>query len=312
MKNKQYIQQTLIAITLICSLGACENCLFKKTTTGLQYRVVHKCDGPRPQNGEIMFLDMLYKTEGGETVFNSAEQDIPIAVQYCDSVYQKDGGLKEAISMLQKGDSTIFKLSAKALLGHGFEQIAAQHKLAENSTLFLHLSVKNIMSEKAFRMWEEKQHNIMQEKAKQQLQKDVEAIDSYLQENKITAHATTSGLRYVIDKPGQGPSLKPGNTVKVNYTGQTLDGQIFDTSLAEVAENHGLYSPARTYEPIVLQLGSSQVIQGWEEGIKLLRKGAKARLFIPSTLAYGSHAVGDSIKPNTILIFDVELVDVSL
>ena len=303
MRNKKYIQQTLIAITLICSLGACDNCFFKKTATGLQYKVVHKGEGPGPQDGEMMLFDMLYKTEGGKTLLNSAEQDIPIALQYYDSVYQKDGGLKEAISMLQKGDSTIFKLSAKALLGGGFEQAAAQHNLDENSTLFLHLSVKDIMPEDAFREWEEKQYN-------QQLQKDVEAIDSYLKENKITAQSTASGLRYVIDQPGQGTSLQPGNKVKVNYTGKTLEGKVFDTSLAEVAEKQGIHNPLRAYEPLEFELGSRQVIQGWEEGITLLKKGAKARLFIPSTLAYGEHAVGEHIKANSILIFEVELVDI--
>lgn len=314
MRNKKYIQQTLIAITLICSLGACDNCFFKKTATGLQYKVARKGEGPGPKDGEVMLFDILYKTKGGKTLFNSAEQDIPIVLQYYDSVYQKDGGLKEAISMLQKGDSTIFKLSAKALLGGDFEQAAAQHNLDESSTLLLHLSVKDIMPEDAFREWEAKQYNLMQEKwkekAEQQLQKDVEAIDSYLKENKITAQSTASGLRYVIDQPGWGTSPQPGNKVKVNYTGKTLEGKVFDTSLAEVAEKQGVHNPLRAYEPLEFELGSKQVIQGWEEGITLLKKGAKARLFIPSTLAYGEHTVGEHIKANSILIFEVELVDI--
>ena len=86
---------------------------------------------------------------------------------------------------------------------------------------------------------------------------------------------------------------------------------MFDTSLADVAEQHGIHNPQRTYEAIAFQLGVGQVIQGWDEGIMGLRQGARARLFIPSTMAYGSHGTGNGLIPaNAVLIFDIELVDV--
>jgi len=315
MKHKKHLQQTLIAITLICSLGACDKCSFKTTSTGLRYKIAHQGKGPKPQDGEVMLLDMCYQTEDGKTLFNSAEQEFPIALQYYDSLYQKkDGGLQEAISMLQKGDSIIFKLAAQTLLGDNFEQIAAQHNLQENDNLLLHLSVKDIMQEGDFRKWEEEQYAALQtkwkEKAEQQLQEDIAAIDKYLQENKIVAQATDSGLRYVIDEPGHGPTPQPGDTVKVSYTGKTLEGKVFDTSLAETAEKHDIHNPLRTYEPIEFKLGEGRVIPGWEEGIRLIKKGGKARLFIPSTLAYGAQAAGTHIKPNAILMFEVELVNI--
>mgnify|MGYP005852174805 CR=1 FL=1 len=315
MKNRKYIQTGFIALVLVATLGACSKGVFKKTNTGLQYQVAQKGKGPKPQDGQFMLFDMLYQTEQGKTLFNSADQEIPLALQYYDSVYQKDGGFKEVVSMLQKGDSTIFKLSAKTLLGQGFEHIAKQHALEDSATLLLHMHVKDVMSEENFKEWEEKQFNMMKEQWKEQatkqLKKDLETIDNYLVANKLTAHTTDSGLRYVIDKPGQGDHPKPSNTVKVNYIGKTLEGQVFDTNLVETAKQHGVHNPLRTYEPLQFKIGECQVIAGWEEGIKLLTKGAKARLFIPSTLAYGVQAVGEHIKANENLVFEVELVDIS-
>jgi FKBP-type peptidyl-prolyl cis-trans isomerase FkpA len=317
MKLKKKLSQILLIGLVLSTLGSCAQIFFKSTPTGLKYKVVHKGPGPKPQDGEIVIFNMLYKTEKGQMLFNSADQEMPLALQYYDSVYQKDGGLKEVISMLQKGDSTIFKLSAKTLLGDGFEQVAAKHHLEDNTTLLLHMNVQDVMSKEAFKDWEEKQINVMQEKwklqAAEQLQKDLEIIDKYLAENKIEAQHTASGLRYVIEQPGhQGAKYpKPGDMVKVHYTGKTLDGKVFDTSLDSVAQAHGVHNPMRTYEPLAFQVGEGQVIPGWDEGIMLLTKGTKARLFIPSPLAYGSYTLGEVIKPHTILVFEVELIDVN-
>ncbi len=316
MKNRTYLSQILMSVLILGTLGSCEKCFFKKTATGLEYKIVKKGPGPKPQDGQIVLFDMFYKTKKGDIIFNSADQEMPLALQYADSVYQKDGGLKEVISMLEKGDSTIFKLNAKTLLGAGFEQVAAKHHLSDQETLLLHMHVQDVMSQAEFRAWEEKKLETMEaqwkEKAAKQLQTDIELIDNYLKEQQLTAQSTDSGLRYIIDKPGQNSANmpKPGNTVKVHYTGKTLAGKVFDTSLAAVAQEHGIHNPMRTYEPLEFKLGQGQVIPGWEEGIMLLSKGTKARLFIPSPLAYGTYAIDEVIKANTILIFEVELVDI--
>jgi FKBP-type peptidyl-prolyl cis-trans isomerase len=64
------------------------------------------------------------------------------------------------------------------------------------------------------------------------------------------------------------------------------------------------------YAPLEVEVGQGRVIPGWDEGLGLLKKGDKAKFFIPSTLAYGERGAGGMIKPNSILIFDVEITDV--
>jgi FKBP-type peptidyl-prolyl cis-trans isomerase FkpA len=98
--------------------------------------------------------------------------------------------------------------------------------------------------------------------------------------------------------------------VSVNYAGWVLNGAHFDTSIKEVAEENGLYNPGRPYEPLSFPVGQGRVIKGWDEGIGLLNEGSKARLFIPSSLGYGTRGSGQIIKPNSILVFDVELVKI--
>lgn len=288
---------------------------FKKTATGLEYQVVRRGAGPSPQEGEMLLTNMTYKTDEGGVIFSTEDQELPLAIPYYKDKLREDGGFAEAISMLQKGDSLIFRLEAEKFFGENLAYMAAQHNLEKDTKILLHLHLQDIMTEEAYKKWETEQIAMLQEKqqeqAAKQLQEDSKAITNYLKAQQITATATASGLHYVIDKPGQGALPKSGSKVKVNYTGQILGGKVFDTSLAEIAKKHDIHNPQRTYEPIEFQLGVGQVIQGWDEGIMLLHKGAKARLFIPSTLAYGSQNVGGGLIPaNSILMFEVELVDV--
>ncbi|MBJ2175644.1 peptidylprolyl isomerase [Aureibaculum sp. A20] len=108
---------------------------------------------------------------------------------------------------------------------------------------------------------------------------------------------TDSGLRYKITEKGNGKSATKGAKVSVHYRGQLLDGTVFDSSFERK-------------EPIEFAIGVGQVIAGWDEGIQLLQVGDKARMVIPSELAYGSRGAGGVIPPNAPLIFDVELIDV--
>jgi FKBP-type peptidyl-prolyl cis-trans isomerase len=108
---------------------------------------------------------------------------------------------------------------------------------------------------------------------------------------------TERGLRYQFLQQGNGKKAEKGKGVSVHYKGTLADGTVFDSSY-------------QRKQPIDFTLGVGQVIQGWDEGIQLLKVGDKARFVIPSHLAYGSQGAGGVIPPDAILIFDVELMDV--
>jgi FKBP-type peptidyl-prolyl cis-trans isomerase len=102
-----------------------------------------------------------------------------------------------------------------------------------------------------------------------------------------------SGLRYLILSPGMGATPKPTDTVKVNYTGSLIDGNVFDSS-----DRHG--------KPLEIEL--DKVIPGWTEGLQKIGKGGKIKLFIPPELGYGDDGQ-EGIPPGSVLVFDVELLD---
>ena len=124
-----------------------------------------------------------------------------------------------------------------------------------------------------------------------------EAGEKFLAENKTKEGVITteSGLQYKVEKEGTGEKPTAANRVKVHYTGTLLDGTKFDSSV-----DRG--------EPA--EFGVSQVIRGWTEGLQIMPAGSKYIFWIPSDLAYGERGAGQDIKPNSVLKFEVELLEV--
>ena len=123
-----------------------------------------------------------------------------------------------------------------------------------------------------------------------------EEMNKQLEKLSADAKITDSGLRYIMLKEGTGDAPQSGDNVSVHYAGFLLDGTKFDASY-----DRG--------EPITFPLGQGRVIKGWDEGISLLKVGGKAKFIIPPDLGYGDRAMG-LIPANSILIFEVELVDI--
>lgn len=107
---------------------------------------------------------------------------------------------------------------------------------------------------------------------------------------------TKSGLRYFIIQPGTGDKADSSDLLTVHYTGFLENGKIFDSSVERD-------------DPFKFRLQLQPVIPGWEEGIKLLGIGGKAKFLIPPDLGYGAVPVG-TIPPNSTLIFDVEVLNI--
>lgn len=107
-----------------------------------------------------------------------------------------------------------------------------------------------------------------------------------------------SGLQYIMVKEGTGKTAVSGATVAVHYSGYLEDGSMFDSSVERG-------------EPISFRLGEGRVIQGWEQGIALLKTGSQCRLIIPYQLGYGEQGYPPVIPAKSTLIFDVELLEVN-
>ena len=105
-----------------------------------------------------------------------------------------------------------------------------------------------------------------------------------------------NGLLYKVLKQGEGPLITSNCKVKVHYTGKLIDGTKFDSS----------YDRGKP-----LEIGVTNVIKGWTEALQLMNKGSKYILYIPAELAYGERGAGRDIKPNSVLEFEIEIIDVT-
>lgn len=127
--------------------------------------------------------------------------------------------------------------------------------------------------------------------------KAAEAGVKFLADNgkRAEVKTTASGLQYEIMKEGTGPKPLATDTVVVHYHGTTIEGKVFDSSVDRK-------------EPSTFPV--NQVIPGWTEALQLMPVGSKWRLVIPSALAYGERGAGADIKPNAVLVFEVELLEI--
>jgi len=112
--------------------------------------------------------------------------------------------------------------------------------------------------------------------------------------------STKTGIQYMVLKEGEGAAPKEADTVSTHYRGKLISGKVFDESYKGDA-------PTAEEDPVSFPL--NRVIPGWTEALQLMKPGAKYRLFIPPALAYGEQGP-PGIGPNSLLIFDIELISV--
>lgn len=152
---------------------------------------------------------------------------------------------------------------------------------------------KKFDANKVFVSVQENAVKLAEEKAKAAMQE----FENYVKTTFPTAQKTASGLYYVVEKEGTGAQAVAGKKVAVHYAGSLTNGSEFDNSF-------------KRGQPIEFQLGVGQVIKGWDEGIALMKEGAKYKLVIPYQLAYGESGRPPVIPAKAALIFDTELIKV--
>lgn len=131
---------------------------------------------------------------------------------------------------------------------------------------------------------------------------------------KAESTTTASGLQYQITSKGNGVAVKSTNKATVHYAVYFVDGTLLETSKLEIAEANNLVNQQRKnanqYNPIPAEVGpDAAMIEGFKEGLRLLKQGDQATLFLPYTLAYGAKGT-NGIPPQSDLIFEVEIVSI--
>lgn len=289
--NKHFLLLLLIPISMLLFSFKKKKKKVQQLPSGISYQVITKGKGTQSPKIDDMITMHIRAYVSDSMLFDSYKlnDNTPVPAQITKP--QFNGDIMELLQLMKEGDSVVAKVPQDSLFrqegmvppfAKKGDSIIYQLKLLTVRTKEMHLKEEAAKSAKI----------IAEESA---------VIDKYINDKQLkNVQTTASGLRYIITENGGGKKTSVGKNVSMNYTGMLINGSKFDSNvLAEFGH----------LEPFTFQLGTGKVIKGWDEGIALLNVGSKALLIIPSPLAYGANSPSPAIPANSIMLFEVEVLD---
>ncbi|MDB5201128.1 MAG: Peptidylprolyl isomerase [Ferruginibacter sp.] len=298
-----------LLLLAVVAFSACQES-FKKGEEGLEYKIISKDkNAAKIEYGNFMqiHISQFYNDGKKDSLLSDSRTTMP-GFEVLDSMSVPPAYFK-ILSQVRKGDSVVIRVMTDSAFKKNPQGIPPPFMKGH----YLTTTVKVIDIYKTREQADAARSQAMVEGEKkqkalseEQLVKDDKMIAEYLKKNNITATKGAQGTYVQIITPGVGPNADTSNVVKVYYTGKTLAGKRFDSN--NDAE-------ARSHEPLVVNLTNDPslgqpLIGGFNDGMVLLNKGAKAKFYIPSSLGYGAQGAGADIAPNSILVFDIDVLDV--
>ncbi|MCX6224442.1 MAG: FKBP-type peptidyl-prolyl cis-trans isomerase [Bacteroidia bacterium] len=257
---------------------------FKKHASGLSYRFIQmNPEGRVPKTGDILVLSL--KILNGENKL--VDESNFYRMQLGNPMFK--GDFYTALSLIQVGDSVCFKLDAAGF----FEKNRKRDlpvEFRQGDPVYIYVRLKNILSSEDLESEKESIYHT-------DFEQESNLLKDYIELTNTTVKPTATGLYYIEKKKGKGKKAEAGKTLVVHYTGTTIDGKIFDSSI-------------QRGRPFSFVLGQGQVIKGWDEGFQFMQEGGEARFIIPSDLAYGKSGYTNLILPYSTLVFEIELLEV--
>jgi FKBP-type peptidyl-prolyl cis-trans isomerase len=305
------MKSSMIALSILAlamTFAACQYVDFKKTSAGIPYKIFSSKKGDSVHVGSIVKYEVVQKVKDS-VLFSSYQQGRPFYFEVKPQTEKLTysnirGAAEEVMAKSKAGDSIYLVQSADSLLKENPDQSLFKKGQQVVTTLRVEAVYKNgdeanaaYIKEQAAGYEENKKQGLESFKkdtaAQASIQKDDKIIEDYLKAHNIQAEKNEWGIYIEKMTPGEGPKPKYGQFSNIKYKGMLLSGEVFDQNVMPV------------------QIGLSQVAFGFMEGVAQLSKGEKARIYIPSALAYGSQGNPPKILPNEILVFELEVLDIT-
>lgn len=284
------IRISILGLFLIIIVCSCNSDGYKTDASGMKYKYFNSDDQKlQPVQGDILLLNMCYKTENDSVLFDTKELNGQPFRMKVKSPTKNGGTIDDAFYMMHVGDSAQFIVDAERFFLET-KSTTVPDFIKPGSKLIFNIKLKEIFSYKKYAE-EQRKSQVMNAETERAI------LESYLKNANITVKPTKSGLYFIEEKKSaKGITPKDGQKVVVHYTGTFISGEVFDSSLERG-------------EPFEFEIGDNQVIPGLEEGVCRMRVGEKATLIIPSDLAYGKEQY-QMIPPFSTLIFELELLNI--
>ncbi len=307
----RYLLLSICALS-IAVLSSCKHGGYTTTKSGLQYIIHSSKGGRKPKEGDYMKVYYQIRTDKDSILEDTRDPKSPYAGKPVNIPYSKPKSLvdlMEGFGMLGEGDSATFRLNSDSIYKQPQQRppFIKPGEYMKFVVKLVKLATEDEVKKDEMARREEFIKKMKEEQAKQ-LVIDDKLLQDFFTKNNLHPQKTESGLYYTIETPGKGDNIADGDSAVVNYAGRFLDGKLFDTNMDDVfkKEKYDRGGPAK---PFTVPVGAHQVIPGWDEGLKLFKKGAKGKLYIPSVLAYGKQQ-NQMIPANSCLVFDVNIIDV--
>lgn len=297
---------------------------------GPSTEVIEAGDGPGVQEDHVVYATFTYYKTPRNILLDSRKVKEPATFTIKSTA--PDNTLTHYIAGHQVGDSLSFQIMAKKFFTQPSGAIEMPDGVNASDMITFQVRLDSMISPADWEKREAEREALRNDQPRIRLQNKLYETRSYYQDymnmagikERVqselpeimrviqaagqTAFPTENGVQMVILKEELGDLLNPGDKVSVNYVGYWLDGTFFDTNMKEVARAHNALDPERSYKPLKFNLGTGQVIMGWDEAFKTLSVGTKVVLYIPSPLAYGERGSGDHIPPHMPLKFEIEIL----
>lgn len=264
---------------------------YLKTKGGLEYKILKKGTGTyAPRIGDYAEMSIVYQV-GDSVLFNSATANEGKPIPNYFHAPEFKGDLSEGLLLLKEGDSAVFRMKVDTLISRTKD---LQHKFLKPQS----------SKEGDYALWYVKMFIIRNKVQMEQEQaaKDDQLIRDYLTAHNLKALKTGSGLYYILTPGSDTTRPVTGQKISLNYTGQFLNGEKFDSN-TDSAFHHVM--------PLNYTYGKDHMIKGWDEGVSLMHKGDKITILVPSALGYGAFGRPPAVPANSVLMFDMELLDIA-
>ncbi len=277
---------------------------YKAGPGGMLYRIYTHKNGPKIEVGNFINVSAIGKTDNDSVLFNTYDSH-PILSMVPKSQFK--GDVFTGMEYLSEGDSATIKVLADSAFKvqtrpRGFKGKYLTYDIKVNKVI-----AKGQLPDSVFQAKIKAYVDGEGDKLKEE---EPGLISRYISNNNLKFTPTADGLYYVINKPGTGTNIAPGDTVVMNYTGKLFNGKVFDSSIKEeIIRSKMPVDLTRQYTPAHIVVGDKLIIPGWYEGFQLLNKGASATFIVPSKLAYGKSGIS-IIAPYTPIIFEITVIDV--
>ena len=272
---------------------------FEKTETGLMYKFHSRgTDTLHPKYEDVVTVKMSKRL--GDSVLESTNLiDTNGMDQYLRATTFK-GAVEEGILMMTIGDSATFLINTDSINKY-YPAKDSTKNFKPNTYLAFDIKLMNI---KTMQYVQQEQNQKQMAYINDRKEKEPQELSQHIQDNHIEVKPTASGLYLIETTKGKGVSPKDGDSVSVHYTGTFLDGTIFDSSV-------------KRNQPFGFMLGTKQVIEGWEQAVRMMKKGSVATIILPSSLAYDSTGYRNPqtgkyfIPPYSPMKFDIQLLEIN-